>query len=245
MGAVMGFVERGDKESLAEHLLKNAEVLGASTDQVTRLRYAFRLSLGTNAEKAEGGQVAVAVRDELKASMDALFLGMVGRGERVVTYNDAGAKQRQGGDGIAALLRTKALVAVQVKAALVYRQPYETLAKSLGSCLGRAGEGEAGRVWGNMPFYTNDEGELAIIAGAVDLHRAHLLVRLNRMERAVAKAMVDGRELRALRLIAGEGKSVREVAGSGGKASTLYREALQRGLDAIVEDLRISEHLGQ
>lgn len=238
----MGFIERGREESLAEHMLKNADALGADADQVSRLRLAFRLSQGTNAQKAEGGDIAAAVRRELNTSLTQLIEGLRERGETVGRFNDAGAARRKTGDGIGLLVDSGGLTALQAKAALAFRLSYEGCAPTLGSCLGRAGEGRGARAWGDNPFYVNDEGNVAIIKGAISLHRAHLMVQLNKMERAVAEILVDGRELHVLRLVAGEGQTLRQVAGGGGRAAVAYRDALVRALDAIVSALRITEH---
>jgi hypothetical protein len=60
------------------------------------------------------------------------------------------------------------------------------------------------------------------------------------MERSVGEAMTDGRELHALRMIAGEGHTVREVAGSSGFARAATTAALVRALEAIALTLRIT-----
>jgi hypothetical protein len=117
---------------------------------------------------------------------------------------------------------------------------YEACNGSLGSCLGRAGEGRSAPNWGDFPVYLNDEGEVAIAKDAISLHLAFLLVRLNRMELAAASVMETGRELHALRMIAGEGQTVRNLAGSSGHAREETQKALVRALDAIAKALRIT-----
>ena len=140
-----------------------------------------------------------------------------------------GVPYRAGGrDGLVALHKSKTLTDAEAKAGLAFRLAYCAATTTLGSSLGRAGEGAGG-------------GRIAGLArSAAELQRAYLLARLNQMERAVAAAMQDGRELHALRMIAGEGQTVREVAGSSGYARAKTTAALVRGLEAIAEALRIT-----
>lgn len=131
-------------------------------------------------------------------------------------------------DGLLSLYRSTALAPHLLKAGLAYRLCYEAAGKGLGSGLGNAGEGGGG-----------SRKMTGLARSAAELHRAYLLIRLNQMERAVGDAMVDGRELHALRTIAGEGKTVREVVGSNSRARKATTEALVRALDAIATALRI------
>lgn len=134
-------------------------------------------------------------------------------------------------DGLIALHKSGALTAVQAKAGLAFRLSYEAGAKGLGSALGNAGMGGGSRKVKDV---------MDLRRSAAELHRAYLLVRLNQMERAVADELVDGRELHALRMIAGEGHTVRDVAGSSGHARAATVAALARSLDAIAKVLRIT-----
>jgi hypothetical protein len=226
----MGFIERGARESLAEHLLKNAEALGCDAGQVQRLRLAFRLSQGTNAQKAEGGQIAVAVRRELDAALGAALRGGLQDGEVLVRFNDDGAVRVKNRDGLETLLASGAITPAQAKAGVAYRQCFEAAPRGLGSCLGRAGEGAGGGVLGSFG------------RSAAELRRAYLVARLGQLERAVTDVAVDGRELHALRAVAGEGMSISAYAGRGGQARDQARQALARALDAIATLLRIAGH---
>lgn len=227
----MGFVERGHAESLAEHLLRNAEVLGADALQVGRLRYAFRLAQGSNAQKAEGGRIAVEVRDELEDALQRALATVRVRGERMARFNDAGAVRVRNRDGLANLLESRppSLTPVQGKAGLAYRMAYEATAGGLQSCLGRAGEGGGqGQVGG-------------LVRSAAELHRAFLMARLGQMERAAEAAPdADGREVHVLQMVAGEGATIWELAGGSGAARDAYKAALIRSLDAIATTLRIA-----
>lgn len=209
----MIFQDRGRTESLAEHLLRNAEALGLGRGEVTRLRVAYRLMLGTNAEKTEGGNIAAQVRDQLNADLMGVVDAAVARGEKVSTFNAAGAKRIKGRDGLAMLLDKGAISEAQARTAMAYRYCYEASASALRSGLAAAGEGRGGK------------------SVAADLHQVYVLARLAQMERAVAAAARDGQETIVLRLVAGDGRSVRSIA-AGGHARTLVVQALCRALDA-------------
>lgn len=170
------------------------------------------------------------------------------RGERQMT---AGLRMR-GRDGLAALHKSGALTDDQVTAGLAYRLCYELAEQSLGSCLGRVGEGRGARDWSQLSIAVTPQGEFELMRSAMDLHRTFVLTKLNQIERAVFGladpdgrvwlANPTGRELSALRQVAGEGCSIREAVGAGGKASVAFRDALVRALDATARLLRIGEH---
>lgn len=151
-----------------------------------------------------------------------------GAGPKDVTFDAAGYIRASNRDGVGLLYRTKTLSEAQTKAALAFRMAYVASKASLRSCLGKAGEGGGGGKLGGL------------VRSAADLQRAYLMARLNQMERAVGEVMVDGRELHALRMIAGEGQTVREVAGASGHARAATVAALVRSLDAIAKALRIT-----
>lgn len=210
----MIYVERGAAESLAEHLLRNADALGLDRDQVARLRVAYRLMLGTNAEKTEGGRIAVEVRDQLQGDLADVVKAAEARGEKVSVFNADGARRIKGRDGLAMLREKDSVSDAQFKAGMAYRYCYEVASAGLRSGLATAGEGRGGK---------GGDG--------ADLHRAYVMARLAQMERAVAAAAQDGRETIVLRLVAGEGRPVRSIA-AGGHARTLDVEALRRALTA-------------
>lgn len=137
--------------------------------------------------------------------------------------------QAGGRDGIELLFKSKTLTANDVRTALAFRLAYHAASTGVGSCLGRAGEGGGG-----------SRKMAGFARSAVELQRAYLLARLNQMERAVGEALLDGRELHALRMIAGEGHTVREVAGSSGAQRAYVTAALVRALEAIATALRIT-----
>jgi hypothetical protein len=217
----------------------------------------------------KGVAAQVAVRDEVVGrEMARLAAGgaedldmkveSVG-GEDMVHVSGAGRHgERRGGaglrlcsrDGLLMLHRSGALTDDQVKAGLAFRLCYELAETALGSCLGRVGEGRGGRDWSQLSVAVTAEGELALLTSATDLHRAYVIARLNQIERAVYGladpegrvwlAKPDGRELGALRQIAGEGLTVRNVAGGSGHARAATVAALGRALSAIASLLRIT-----
>lgn len=153
-------------------------------------------------------------------------------------------------DGLVALHKSKALTDAQFEAGRAYRVCYQQVEKALGSCLGRVGEGRGTRDWSQLAIATDAEGELVLLTSAADLHRAYVTMRLNQIERAVFGlpdprgvvwlANPDGRELAALRRIAGDGQSLRDVAGASGHAREATKNALSRALDATARLLRIT-----
>ncbi|MBW8815580.1 MAG: hypothetical protein JF588_19335 [Caulobacterales bacterium] len=223
----MGFIERGARESLAEHLLKNAEALGCDADQVRRLRHAFRLMQGGNAQKAEGGQVAVSVRRELEQALAVSVRGTLQAGERLTRFNDDGAVRVKNRDGLETLLDSGAITEVQARAGLAYRLCFEAVPRGLGSCLGRAGEGGGGMALGSL------------VRSPAELKRAYLVQRLGQLERAVRAEHGEG-EVTALRAIAGECRTVLHYVGRSGHARLQATQALGRALDVIAQLLRIT-----
>lgn len=180
------------------------------------------------AVEPRGQALREAVADRVEA-VERCRLG--GEAAKVLTSTERGLEgyvRATSRDGLTALYHSTALTPVQVKAGLAFRMCYEAAGKGLGSGLGNAGEGGGSRK------------VAALGRSAAELHRAYVLARLNQMERAVGAELVDGRELHALRMIAGEGHTVREVAGSSGHARAATTAALARALDAIARALRIT-----
>lgn len=199
---------------------------------------------------------AVAAGDLLAGDIDGDVVLEQVTGAEMVAVDRRGDRQARTGirvkgrDGIAMLHKSKALTDELAKAAMAFRICYELGEQALGSCLGRVGEGRGARDWSQLSIGTTAEGELTLMQSAADLHRAYVIARLNQLERAVFGlpdvngkvwlANPDGRELSALRHIAGEGKTVREVAGCSGHARAATVEALVRALMAVAGVLRIT-----
>ncbi|MDP3853164.1 hypothetical protein [Phenylobacterium sp.] len=180
----------------------------------------------------QAGMVAQALREDAVGEVGPLDPRQAVAEEFGVEVVDGRIRIRNR-DGLALLHRAKGLTDDQAKGGLAFRLCYEAQAGGLASGLGNAGQGGGGR---------KVTSSVIVQRSAAELHRVYILARLNQMERAVNAAMVDGRELHALRMIAGEGRTVREIAGSSGHAREAYRAALVRALDAIVQALRIAGH---
>lgn len=211
----MSFVERAPAETLAEHLLRNAEALALSLAQVQRLRQAFQLLRGTRRQQADGGRIAVEVRCEVDGAIIAAVAAARARGERVQRFNDAGAYRIKGSDGIASLTEAGALTPAEIQAATAYRQCFEGSTSSLGSSLRNAG-GTGG-------------GSLTAVAR---LHQTYLKLRLDKIDQAIGHMSRDRRELAVLRAVAGRGETLRSL-GAGGDTKKANLRALKRALARV------------
>lgn len=226
----MTFVERGRDESLAEHLLKNANALCLDRDQRARLTVAFRLMQGTWADRIEGSALARDVQAQLKDDLKAVVDAAGARGEKVVAYNEAGAKRIKGRDGLVSLHASGSLGVAELVAGAAFRHCLEVTSAGLRSGLGTAGQVRGGKDFGRSPFEGRDKGEL---------HRAYVVARLNQFERAVrAVDSTDGLSGRMLLLVAGEGHALWSLC-SGGHARAKGLEALKLGLDAVAGVLAV------
>lgn len=208
---------------------------------VTEERRRAMAAVAIDAQEGDGEAQAL-LQDDAEGCDAARDL--IGVGFEVGYHQEDGIQGRplraSSRDGLIALRKSGALTDVQTKAGLAFRLCYEGLSKGVGSGLGNAGEGRGARNWAELMVGVSEDGELGLVKGALNLHRQYLLVRLNQMERAASAHLVDGRELHALRTIAGEGYTVREVAGSSGHARSVTVLALGRALDAIAKVLRIT-----
>jgi hypothetical protein len=222
----MTFTERGKAESLAEHLLRNADHLALSEDQRSRLLAAYRLSVVVIHDKdkraearREGDEIANRVRDELDASLDDVARAAMRRGERVSQYNDDGARRIKSRDGLAALAEGGAISEQEAKDGMAYRLLFEEAGKGAG--LGSQLE--------DRPKSIRSSTHGAVAHG---LFRAYVGVRLTGIETAVNHADASGRALAALRGVAGEGRSVRSL-GRGGDVRTKNLAALRLALRVV------------
>lgn len=207
---------------------------------------------GARAEPKAGVAHVADLQDQLKAT-DAVFGLAVacamldaggGKLKRAVVsalqaefgYEAAkGEIRMRSRDGLLSLHSTRAIDERLVKAGLAYRHVYEGASSGVASGMGALGGAPGGsRKVVDLSSLTLEELKRA--RSKAELHRAYLMVRLNGMERAVAAAIVDGRELLALRMVVGEGRTVRSLTG-GGKAATQYASAVKRALDAIATHL--------
>lgn len=214
----MTFQPREDDESLAMHLHRNAEALGATTSQIVTLRVAARMSMKQRsaADRAEAGRIAEAIRDELLSGQKAAVYAAQARGEKVEDFNDAGAVRVKGRDGLVSLGVTQALTEQQVTTALAYRALYEAARLSaVGSQLGRLGETSRGQRSSTTAMVRHG------------LHLAYAGVQLTE-----AEAVLTTEQLLVLRAVAGEGRTVGSLATSGHRRQRLTA-ALAAALDAV------------
>jgi len=222
----MSFTERGREETLASHLLRNAIALQLTVGQRRRLTAAYRLGLGTKSDQVEGRRMANEVQLELAVAVQAVAAFAEERGEKVTTFNDAGARQITDRDGVAALVKAKALTDADARTALSYRYLFEHAAAGLRSQLGAVDEGGSKRAVAGLSARS-----------AAQLHRAYVLARLDQVERAVLADQENGLELAVLRIVAGEGRALSSVT-SRGKSRGLYLDALRRALGSVAGALR-------
>ncbi len=221
--AVTPFVERAPDEGLAVYLLRNAAQFGLTEDQRSRLSRAYRLNHHLYASKAarseaqrESRQLILAVQQELSSAVVEAAEQAIRRGEKVETYNDAGAKRVKGRDGLRSLVESGALTETDERVGLAYRLLFEQAGKGAG--LGSQLE--------DRPRSVRDSSHGAVAAG---LFRAYAGVRLTGVETAVASADRTGRSLALLRAVAGEGRTLRSLA-EGGNAKRANLKALQLAL---------------
>lgn len=212
----MSFVERGERETLAEHLLRNAEALALSLDQVQRLRGAYQMLRGTKRQQAEAARIAVGVRCEVDGALAAAVANARARGERVKRFNDAGAYRIDAADRVASMAMSGTLTDAEVLAALAYRQCFVGATRSLGSSLANAGNGGGG----------------GGLAGAARLHQTYLRLRLDKLDQAIGAMSRSQRELKVLRAVVGRDESLRSL-GSGGDTKKANLAALKRALAKI------------
>lgn len=197
----MEFVERARDESAVAHLLRNADALCLGDDQRERLLLAYRLEVGTNADRVAARQIAYDVQAELKADLDAVIAQAKVRSEGVAKFNDAGALRIKGRDGFGALHDSGSFSDVEFSVGMAYRYLFEQRCSSLGSQLDRAGGGGAG---------VNG-------APASGLLRAYTTMRLTKVEAAVNVFDLSGHSLELLRLVVGEGHSLSAIVSKGGQ----------------------------
>jgi len=231
LGLEMTFIERNRTEGLAEHLLRNADHLGLTQDQQSRLRAAFQLGMrvckdksAQAAARAEGQHLAVAVQGAIHGALTHSVTQGKGPGEAVVAFNSMGAARVRGRDGLASLLDAKALTEDEVKVGLAYRLLFEQCGP--GSGLGSQLE--------DRPRAVRASTHGAVAYG---LLKAYAGVRLTGVDTAVQNADASGRALAVLRAVAGEGRTIRSLGG-GGNTRDANLEALKRGLRIALAALK-------
>ncbi|ADK99399.1 hypothetical protein [Brevundimonas subvibrioides] len=212
------FMPREKDESLARHLFRNADAIGASRDQVTRLRRAAVLAMGGRYERIEAGRIAAEVRDELKGNLAEAVMVAQAKGETILPFNDDGAVRIKGRDGLWSAQDAGMITMGQCQIGLEYRRLWELVSASpLGSQFGRMSETRVAA--------SSTDG--TVLRG---LHLAYAGMRLTAAEAAVIERDPGQRGLTVLRAVAGEGRTIRSLAASGHQNAVL-RAKLGEALD--------------
>lgn len=129
-------------------------------------------------------------------------------------------------DGLATLYESGALTRDQYRAGRAYRLCFEIAAAGLKIAnLNGAGGGQPAAAWGRS---------------AAELRRAYLTVRLIGLDRAVGGDRRGERRLKVLRAVAGEGRTLRELACGSGDKYTRMRDDLIAALDIVVAMLGLA-----
>lgn len=162
--------------------------------------------------QARGEQLGQVAQADLEGRVDQAIAELGGKPLRISSR-----------DGLATLFEAGAISAHQYGAGRAYRVAFELASAGL-------------RIANLNPTGFGGGKQHAGLAArsAAELQRAYVLLRLRRIELAVAG--LGARELRVLRLVAGEGYTIRELGG-GGNSREANTAALRRALEAAVEIL--------
>ncbi|MDP3405058.1 MAG: hypothetical protein Q8S03_10240 [Brevundimonas sp.] len=230
----MTFIEREKDEPLAMHMHRNADALGASSDQRARLRQAAALCLKGSApirkdtragatDRIAAIVLATEVRDELAASAQTAVYVAQAHGETVEPYNEDGAVRVSSRDGLWSALFADHVTEHQYNGGMEYRALVEHVASSGGSSqLANVSEVRGG-------------GGGADAAQRRGLHRAYAGIRVTDAEAAVQAADRSGRALLVLRAVAGEGRTVSSLGKGNARVANL--RALGLALDIVCRAL--------
>lgn len=227
----MDFVEQKEGETLVDHLMRNHRALGLNPGHLAQLRHAQRLQRGNRRERQEAERIGRAVSLDA-AELPAQVLANEADhtpddGAAVVPFNDAGAVRLRSRDELFALHNAGSITRTEFEVGLIYRGHYERLGKSCGSQLA---DHQGGRGGGSP------DNDRKVWAALDDAKAAQAITRF---EAAVVEAARGdpvrrgSHELRALRLVAGEGRTLRSFA-NGGVLKAQALAALSRALTAIV-----------
>lgn len=223
----MTFIERETGESLAMHLHRNAEALGADVRQRRILREAAAMSFPQRSarDRADAGRMAETMRNELKAALAEVTYAAQARGETVEPFNDAGAVRLKGRDGLLTLSKAGTLTTGEVEVGLVCRQ--------LAEHADNAGVGSQLSGLGDLKGSAKPDAR--IIMG---LRQAYSGVRMTDVYRHVQAADPSGLALRMLKGVAIEGRAVSSLV-SGGRpranAAAALRTALRIAASRLAE----------
>jgi hypothetical protein len=251
-------IEPARGESLVEHLARNADRLALGDEQKRRLAEAYRLwgddddgrtAMTRGGERAEATGIALAVQTELAGAIgESVDLEQArGGGQSKVQRLTGGRTRLCNRDGLMLLYDSGALTgltgdqraqrptdapeawmraAVRMAAGLAYREHAEHLAGDLRSNLNSIG-GVGG-------------GSNTAAKAAVARAKASLIV--DRIDREVQMCIRSPKAIQALRMVAGEARTVRSMVPPGGKNVDLTVAALIKALDVAAHLLRVPGH---
>lgn len=219
----MNMAFRVSPKSPAEQMLADAPGLALSDDQVQRAVLALRLEIGTKSERRQASELLRQIRRELlegEAESEALARA---RGEGVVRHKD-GRLEVSSRDGLKVLYTKGTLTRAQFEAGMLWRGWTEQLA---GSAMVAAEWGSAGGggLQGSKAY------QLA--------RRGQMVRRMSALAREISRMFPDGRAMRALVKVAGEGGCINDLTKSGSHR-TLYRQNLIAALSIIAKDQGLS-----
>jgi hypothetical protein len=207
----------------AEEQRLQAEFAGLDLTEEERAAFAevLRLRIGNKLDQQQARVALMRLRDGLKASVKATVASALARGDEVSAHNDAGAKRIHSRDGLAALHANKNLTDRQFNAGLAYRRRYEAIFKGLRSQLD------------DTPRRSLSADQLAATARGRAKSEAERIA----VEHAVLmRIRLHPVCLTYLRHVAGEGRSITSLSGSGKAAGTAI-ERLAKALDIAADIL--------
>lgn len=208
--------DRRNDEPLAQYLWAMADLFGADERQRRTLKEAAAMSFDERpaAVRAAAGRMAEAVRNELKAGMQAVLYEAQSRGERLEPFNDAGAMRVVERDGLNAVLSSEDLH----NTGMQYRRLFETI-----------GHADVGSQLGALTGQPSAVRTSIVSLHAGRLHKVYAAHQLAEAERAVAGDL-GAEGLAVLRDVAGAGHPLTARGMSGHtrrRRTALLRSALE------------------
>jgi hypothetical protein len=203
-------------------MLKDAIGRGMSPQQCARLRLAFRLERGSDADRDEAAAICRAIEAELRGGITETIILELARGGEVEEVN-RGPVRMKSRDGLHSLLGVKGgLTAAEYDAGIEFRAGWELRSSDVGSQMGTDSTGGG---------HNNDRFVFQ------RLQRAKKLTRTAIIERTVALNCMSEhpQALNMLRRVAGDGHSL--SSHGSGRAFEANLKALRRALqiaDAVI-----------
>ena len=207
-----------DPPKMAETMMRDAIGRGMSPGQCARLRLAFRLELGSPADKAEAYAICKGIEADLRSGITETVALEKARGGAVEEVS-RGPVRMKDRDGLHALLGVKdGITAAEYDAGLEYRAGHELRGADVGSAMG------------SESTSTGHDNDRFVFDR---LQRAKKLTRTAIIERTIAmECMDEPASLNMLRRVAGDGFAL-STQGEG--------RAFERNLKALRKALQIAD----